>query len=107
LGLPHPINPNTYQIKTTDADRDGYQPKEGRYASPAKGAIGLLMLERRFVNMPAILIFDPDRVTSVPLVLSHLNCTFEVRKIEASFRASRIRNTPKKLMHATSSRPRR
>jgi len=61
--LPHPINPHTYQIKTNHGDRNGPQPKEGPYADLAKGAIGLLILGRPFVNAPSVLIFDPNLVS--------------------------------------------
>ena len=44
------------------------------------------MLERSLVNTPAVLIFDPNRVTSVPLLLSHLKCTFEVAGLRSEDR---------------------
>ena len=90
VGLSHPINPNTYQIKTTDADRNGSRQKEGRDADLAKGAVGLLMLERLFVNAPAVLIFDPNRVSSLPLVLSHLKRPFEVAGLSSDYPSRHI-----------------
>ena len=64
----------------------GPQPKTGRYRVLTKRAIGLLLiLERSFVNAIAILIFDPNLISSVPLVRGNLKRVFEVGGLRPNY----------------------
>jgi len=72
LSLPHPINPRTNKIKKTDDSYNG-SVRDSAPLLVGERAIGLLLiLERSFVNAIAILIFDPNLISSVPLVRGNL-----------------------------------
>jgi hypothetical protein len=62
----------------------GPNQKKRAYREPAKRAIGLLILERLFVNLPAVLVFDPNLISSVALVRGDLTRALQV----ASFRSN-------------------
>lgn len=81
LRLPRLINPHTQQIKTTQPNRCGCQPKQNRYAELARAVSGLLNLhplESSFVNLLTALVFDPNLLPCVPPALDNLKRAFGI-----------------------------